>query len=185
MTVQERLERWVEWLHRLDGCGGPGPLGASMQRFKFLEGSIGEQRKPLTARGKQTRSYRSNPAQPDNPQAQATEAAILQMRQHRPDLFLVVVAEYLGMYPSVHPEAWRTAWRNTAKRRWLLDVIRQPHGVSYHYGARREAESQPEYRARIGRQIGLKTRAYEARLSEAHTYLGCYFDLADHGRLVA
>ncbi|HEY1772449.1 MAG TPA: hypothetical protein VGH91_04575 [Gammaproteobacteria bacterium] len=208
VRLQTLLEIWAEEQLRcaLDGTSTSTTSTIALIRELHM-GDLSpklDESKPWTQRiyGKDTKSYRTG-AMPEHPIADAiehmltgpylvhapmltdstrTEAQDLSLRANRADFYLIICAEWLGMVPQWQPEAWRASWRGMEFQRSVLAMHQEMRGWKWQRIVRGHKEPMTEYRGRLARALGIKTKGfragersenYERHLYSAQTYLGC------------
>lgn len=181
LTIPMWCEHWARWAVRnATGVKGYPNVSIIADRFQFQTQGPGHVtplgERLLSARGRQTRSYKA-PEISDDALAEVLDAGIAQMGQYRPDLQIIIGAEYLGVFPEFLTEAWKpsdaaikyfdrlsAAWRKGAGFR--INALRQ-----------REGDTADQHRKRLSEQKLMISKAqFYILLGQAHTYLMCWRD---------
>jgi len=180
LTIPMWCEHWARWAVRnAAGVKGYPSVSIIADRFQFQTAGnshitpLGE--RILSARGRQTRSFKSTDI-PDDQFAEVLDAGIAQMGQYRPDLQIVVGAEYLGVFPQFLTEAWRPEHAQVKPFKRLQDCWKAGRGYSINAHHRKATETADQWRDRLSKALCIGKRQFYGLLSEAHVYLLCWRD---------
>jgi len=165
-TIPDLMHEWARWASQ---GGAAASLGyrpysseATIRSLALAESPRNPTHpkapRPLTANGKQTRSFRGDRLRVD-PVPERVDRCIAEMRVLYPEAFLVLVAEYLGMVPVFEAEAWRPRWRGRRWDRRLHALQARPNaGWRWRFRPRRTGEPAHTYQERMATTLGLGDR---------------------------
>jgi len=206
VKLQTLLEVWADEQLRSALHGTSVPSTSTIALIRELNMSEvaprGAPDRPWTQRshGQETRSFRASTL-PEHPVADLVERMLtgpytiqaptlqdpartepqdMSVRANRPDFYLIICAEWLGMVPRWQPESWRAAWRGLRFERSVLAMHEEMRGWTWTRLVQGHKEPLTEYRGRLAKALGINTRKfrtgersenYERHLYTAHTYL--------------
>lgn len=180
LTIPMWCEHWAQWAVRnATGVKGYPSVSLIADRFAFqTQGPshvtpLGE--RLLSARGRQTRSHKAHEI-PDDQFAEVLDAGIAQMGQYRPDLQIIIGAEYLGVFPEFLTEAWKPEHAQQKHFERLQASWRAGRGFSINALRRKPAETVDMWRARLSGALRIGKSQYYDLLRQAHIYLLCWRD---------
>lgn len=176
MSVEKRLMAWADWIIEASGPVLDPEHGYSLgdsiagQPSNFA--GTGGQERALTARGKQTQSYRDEaPGEPPDGWWTTSDALYALRRHQMPrDLkcgersWSVLMAKYLGWVPRRRDRIRRDEHG--------VHIVRErmPQGAS---------ESENAYHERLRQRLLLSRTAFYARLARGHEFVAGYIDAAE------
>lgn len=180
LTIPIWCEHWARWaVKNATGVKGYPSVSLIADRFQFQTAGaahvtpLGEH--ILSARGRQTSSHRAQDI-PDDAFAEVLDAGIAQMGQYRPDLQIVIGAEYLGVFPEFLTDAWKPADANVKHFKRLQACWREARGYSVNALRRKPVETVDMWRSRLSTALRISKAQFYGLLSEAHVYLLCWRD---------
>lgn len=158
--VERRLHDWAQWClsgkrHGPQGYPSHSATEGVLEDITTL--SVG----PLTAQGSPTRSMRPADALETATDEEATEAAVVWLRQRYPGAADAIIAYYLGRVP-----ARRIRRAEGGERLRLTETIQ-----------RRPDENEHDYHDRLGRRFWIAGRTFRARLFVGHCRLAARLGL--------
>lgn len=180
-SITASLEHWARWcVFHPEGVRGFAGASLVADRYRFQVygvpklNPLGEIM--LSARGKQTQVMHAASIEVDE-EAETMDAGITLMGRFRPDLQLIVLGEYLGVYVDMNPESYRPQFQKLNQWQRLLAVWATGRGFTMHYCERRADETLERWRERLRALQGLKRGVYHRLLEQAHVYLSCWLDI--------
>lgn len=191
-SIPASLEHWARWcVFHPDGVRGFAGASLVADRYRFQVygvpklNPLGELM--LTARGNQTQVMHA-PTLEEDEEAETIDSGITLMGRFRPDLQLVVLGEYLGVYVEMNPESYRPAHQQLNQWQRVIAVWMTGRGFTIRHCERRSEDTLERWRERLRARQGLKRGVYHRLLEQAHVYLSCWLDVeavAKAGRIAA
>jgi hypothetical protein len=142
--IDAMLKHWAIWAMRDQSDVRGYPTSCTLEQIQLLQ--LVE--KACTAQGKETKSFKA-PESENDPEAEATEAAIIKLRGYSLPLYGTILAEYLSCVPLY----------------WAV------YDGPVRFCRQAQGEAAPVWRQRMLKALGMGQRAYEDRLRRARDYL--------------
>lgn len=180
LTIPIWCEHWARWaVKNAAGVRGYPSVSVIADRFQFQTAGtshitpLGE--RIISAKGRQTRSFKSGDI-PDDQFAEVLDAGIAQMGQYRPDLQIIIGAEYMGVFPEFLTEAWKPEDAQVKHFKRLQACVLAGRGFNINALRRKPAETVDMWRSRLSGALRISKAQFYGLLSEAHVYLLCWRD---------
>lgn len=180
LTIPMWCEHWARWsMRHADQVRGFPSVSMIADKWSFQDtaapkpDAVGN--RPVTARGTETKTHRG-PEIPDDILAEVLDDGISRMGLGRPDLQIVIGAEYLGGFPELYVERWTAADAALKKFVRLQAAWKAGRGFEVNYLLRKEKETTDMWRARLAGRLGISRTKFYELLAQAHIYLWAWRD---------